>query len=200
MKSMSALTPRKSKLKWALNGCLVIGSFHFEQNGMTVRGKPDYAEWYACMEILKQVEEKIVRPFQFWIGDALVYGEQHYGEMYAQAIEVTGLSYSTLANIKYTAAHVAPDQRRIGEISFSAHAEVAALSSDKQEKYLQMAIENEMPTMHLRNKIAKEERGIDPPKIECPFCHQSFTVNRKVEILDAENPVVAAINAIEGKR
>ena len=180
-----SLVPHKAKLKWALNGGLVVGPFHFSERGMTVKGDASFDQWQQTMAIMKQVEEKIIRPFGWWIGDLLEYGDNHYGDTYTQAIEVTGLTYSTLANAKWVAKQVPPERRR-PELSFSHHAETAALSPSNQVKYLEMAVADEMSTMHLRNKIAKMERGEDPT-VTCPFCYKEIHVNRKVEVIEAES-------------
>lgn len=189
------------RLGFSLNGELAIGAFHFRENEMTCQhqdgfekcnnptcaGHPPFKEWLRCMSVLQKIKSKIVDPFPWWLASVINYGEHHYGEKYAQAVEVTGLTYPTLANMCYVERNVPPERRHVGVLSFSHHALVASLSPAKQTKYLQMAIEEDMPTMHLRNRIAKHERGVEPPKVVCPFCNQSFTVTRKVEILDA-NP------------
>ena len=43
---------------------------------------------------------EVAQTVQWWIGDALNFGEQRYGEMYTQAIDETGLDYQTLPNWK----------------------------------------------------------------------------------------------------
>lgn len=57
-----------------------------------------FEEWVAAGEALG----KIRAVAQWRIGEWLLYGERRYGEMYTQAMDVTGLSYSRLATITST--------------------------------------------------------------------------------------------------
>ena len=71
----------------------------------------------------------------WWVGDWLNYGATRYGGAYRAAIAATGFAYQTVANDKWIAAAIEPSRRR-GKVSFSAHAEVAALSPILQVQLL----------------------------------------------------------------
>jgi len=47
----------------------------------------------------------------WWVGDWLNYGEARYGEMYSQAIEITGYASQTLADAKWVASRIEPSRR-----------------------------------------------------------------------------------------
>jgi len=74
------------------------------------------------------------------VGDALVFGERKYGEMYAQALDDSTLSYSSLTSARYVAARVESCRRR-QNLPWSWHADVAALSPAEQVRVLALASE-----------------------------------------------------------
>jgi hypothetical protein len=49
---------------------------------------------------------RIGRSHKWWIGDWLNYGEREYGEKYAQAMDETGLDYSTVSEYAWVAKAV----------------------------------------------------------------------------------------------
>ena len=81
---------------------------------------------------------RIGRSVMWWLGDWLRYGERTYGEKYAQAINLTGYDYGTLANAVYVAGRVELSRRR-ESLSFGHHQAVAALSPAQQERWLDAA-------------------------------------------------------------
>lgn len=62
-------------------------------------------------------------------------GEARWGEMYAQAMDETGLEYGTLRNYKYTAGKIDLSLRS-DKLSFLHHREVAALNPSAQKEML----------------------------------------------------------------
>lgn len=63
-------------------------------------GEPSYAEWAEVGARLRDIERSI----HWWIGDWLLWGEARWGEMYTQAMEMTGYEYGTLATDKWVAS------------------------------------------------------------------------------------------------
>jgi len=95
-----------------------------------------FDEWLKIGEKLKYAYK-----FTKWaVGDWLNFGERKYGEMFAQAMDDTGLEYHTLQNYKYVSGHVQISSRR-DNLSFSHHALVAALPQQDQEELLNKAEE-----------------------------------------------------------
>lgn len=88
----------------------------------------------ALMGMLGQVH----RSASWLIGDALAYGEQVFGESYAQAAEATQLAPQTLMNLCSVARRVPPSVRR-ASLPFSSHALVASLKPREQAKWLKQA-------------------------------------------------------------
>jgi hypothetical protein len=132
-----------------------------------------FDEWQAIGHTLFSIE----RAVQFWIGDWIRFGEKSYGEKYSQAIEETGLDYQTLANYAYVASKVEPSRRR-ENVSFSHHAEVAALAPEKQEAWLETAEAQNWTRSDLRKSL-RETKELPPPT------HYTMQVNFTVEAYKA---------------
>lgn len=95
---------------------------------------------------------RIGRAVQWWIGDWLNFGERAYGDKYADAVEITGYPEKTLRNFAYVARNVEMSRRR-DDLSWSHHAEVAAISGPKQERWLMAAEANGWSKGKLRGEI-----------------------------------------------
>jgi hypothetical protein len=80
-----------------------------------------------------------IRDMSAWgLGDWLNYGEAAYGERYAQAVEATGRSKTTLLEYGRVARAV-PRSRRRPSLTFTHHQLVAARHPDEQEELLAAA-------------------------------------------------------------
>jgi len=77
----------------------------------------------------------IGRASGWWIGDWLRYGNTEFGERYVRASRITGYDAQTLMNMVYVAAAVPPDERRHA-LSWSHHAELAALPSEERARWM----------------------------------------------------------------
>lgn len=71
----------------------------------------------------------------WWLGDWLIYGKKSFPDRYKQAIERTSLDYQTLRNYGWVCRQF-PAPRRRAMLSFQHHAEVASLSPDEQDEWL----------------------------------------------------------------
>lgn len=126
----------------------------------------------------------------WWIGDWLRFGNAAYGERYSRAAQVTGYDAQTLMNMVYVASQVAVDRRRAG-LSWSHHAEVAALPAEQQDTWLARAEQDRLSVRDLREAIRRERRrgrmkdaaeGADPNSnddhdaVRCPGCGHVFAV------------------------
>lgn len=111
----------------------------------------------------------------FLIGDWLLYGEHTYGEKYAQAAELVGLSPQTLANYASIAKRVPPG-RRVEGVSFSIHAEVAALPPPLQEHWLTVARNESLTKQEVRDRL-RPPKELPPAgtSLTCPHCGKGFT-------------------------
>lgn len=82
------------------------------------------------------------RSLQWWMADWLKWGEDRYGEKFAQALEGTGRDEKTLLTWLRVARAVEVERRR-EELTFSHHAVVSALDPEAQTYWLGKAIEGD---------------------------------------------------------
>jgi hypothetical protein len=114
--------------------------------------------------------------FSSWaLGDWLLYGDDHFGELVSQAETMTGLDYATLANARRT-CRAFPPHRRHALLSFSHHVEVAALAPELADTLLddadpdatldvepRLSVRELRDEVRLRQIIADEH---DPARVE----------------------------------
>ena len=131
----------------------------------------------------------------WWIGDWINYGTARYGEKYAHAARVTGYDKQTLMNMAYVASRFEISRRR-ETLSWSHHAEVAALPPKDQARWLDLA-ELERMSVHClrvelrsshRNSAVREEpasrlkavahhEALSTDAIKCPNCGHRISVD-----------------------
>lgn len=135
---------------------------------MTPNGNPTFEQWCDVWKFIQKASGAV----HFWIGDALNYGEQKFGEMYTQAMETTGFDYQTLADDKYVASKV-PISRRRDQLSFSSHREVAALPPEKQEELLERAEQEGLHSKDLRVLAqGKSDIKLPKPRYSVEYCEE----------------------------
>ncbi|MFA5376469.1 MAG: DNA methyltransferase [Dehalococcoidia bacterium] len=130
-------------------------------NSMEFVTNPTYEEWERLGERLKYINGSV----QFWIGDWVNYGENRYGDKYAQAIDATDYDYGTLANARYVAEKVEFSRRR-ENLPFSHHQEVASLPPEDQEMLLSKAEEEHLSLAALRELTRSYKRELAIQSIE----------------------------------
>lgn len=92
----------------------------------------------------------IQRALRWCVGDWLNYGEARYGEMYAQAAELTGYAPEYLQNIKWVTSRIPLERRRPSITSFSTYQSIASLPEAEQEWWLDLVEANEWNRDSLR--------------------------------------------------
>jgi hypothetical protein len=88
----------------------------------------------------------------WWIGDWVRYGTARYGSKYAAAARVTGYDRQTMMNMVYVATRFEFSRRR-ENLSWSHHAELAAMDIDEQERWLNRAITERLSVRDLRDLL-----------------------------------------------
>lgn len=145
-----------------VDGDIVYSGFKFRKNGLEAIGTPDFTSWQECGEFIKKAEGAV----QFWLGDWIRYGEGHYGEMYSQALEDTGLEYGTLRDDKWISDKVEMS-RRHDNLSFDHHRQVADLAPEEQTKLLDLAESKHIKSKEFRQVVKeykhKKEQALLPP-------------------------------------
>lgn len=136
-----------------------------------------YDEWQAAVVWALKVE----RGWQFWVADLLAFGEQHYGDMYAHAMEATALSYQRLANMKNVARSVHPSRRR-ESLSFAHHQEVASLPATEQTQWLDKSEDERLTVSQLRSQIRNAKAGGNGHPIELWVAVQCYGPEDQAEL------------------
>jgi hypothetical protein len=111
-------------------------------------------EWQAMGEVLRRCDEAVA----WWIGDWMIYGEQHedaWGEhRYQQALSIwSGYDYSEIRKYKAISHDVGYDLRR-DNLRWGHHVAVRSLSSELQDQLLEAA---EPESADVKPKISVKE-------------------------------------------
>jgi hypothetical protein len=118
--------------------------------GLQLPPRLSYGRWLAIGTQLASVTTSTA----WCLGDWLAYGETAFTGRYREAIEQTSLDYQTLRNYAWVAKRF-PMSRRRDTLSFSHHAEVAALTGPEQDFWLRKAEELSWS----RNELRREVKG-----------------------------------------
>ncbi|MFD3940246.1 LmbU family transcriptional regulator [Streptomyces sp. NPDC058611] len=97
----------------------------------------------------------------WWLGDWLVYGKDHYADRYERGIRAAGLQYQTLRNYAWVSRRFAVHRRR-SELSFQHHADLASLTVEEQDTWLDRAERMKWSTKQLRTAIRAQREGTLP--------------------------------------
>ena len=134
---------------------LSMGPFQATRTGLVIFGTPPVAQWIAYTNSMLSITEGLL-----WIvGDALIWGEEHYPEAYEELIQSERYQPHTLSNAKWVAGRIDPQRRKDG-LAWTMHEAVAGLEADAQDDLLEEAIEGDWTREELREAV-KEAKGID---------------------------------------
>jgi hypothetical protein len=105
----------------------------------------------------------------WWLGEWLIQGERLYGDEMYQAVTATGRAPQTLINIASVCRRVPKSVRR-ERVSFSVHAEVAALTPQEQKHWLDEAEKRSLSKAELRSEIHANGDVHPAEQSVCPTC------------------------------
>lgn len=114
----------------------------------------DYETWEAIVERAL----RLGRGVQWAVGDLLNYGEDKFGETYAQAVTLDGYESSTIQRWKFVSRMISREIRS-EMLSFSHHAEIAGIPEKADIAALIVECEDEMWTVAELRAIIKERYG-----------------------------------------
>jgi hypothetical protein len=117
----------------------------------------DRAGWLAAGSGLAEFG----RVNNWWVGDWVRYGNTRWGEKYVEAARITGLDGKTLRNIAYVAARFDLSRRR-DKLTWTHHAEVAALAPERQDEWLDRALALRLSPGDLRIELRSAQRALKP--------------------------------------
>lgn len=147
---------------------------------------PEWVGWGRRLGTMSRVSN-------WWVGDWLQYGAARWGEKYTEAARITGYDVKTLRNIAYVAKQFDSSRRR-DNLTWTHHAEVAALPSEQQDEWLDRAVILRLSPGDLRLELRASQR---PPKasageegvheggvgrLSCPHCGGTISLS---ELQDA---------------
>lgn len=151
-----------------------------------------FEEWIEAATWAQGVEHAS----PWWVADLLVYGEDEFGERYAQAIEATGLKVGTLMNMAYVARYVAKSRRREG-VPFTFYQDLASLPAPEQEYWLNKCEEGSLTRSELRAQLKKAASTGDWHTVDdwwlMVHCEDAFDMDRLVGRMESEGRAVKAV-------
>lgn len=122
--------------------------------GIRLKRGMDFEDWIQVGRQLAATQNGV----QWAFGDWFFYGEWEYGSKYEEAVELTGLARSTLADLKYVCGRFEMSRRR-EKLSLSHHREVAPMALSEQDRWLDTAETNGWTREQLRSSIAGERQA-----------------------------------------
>jgi hypothetical protein len=97
----------------------------------------------------------------WWLGDWIRFGLHRFNQRYTYISLVTGYDEQTLMNMVHV-AKTFPIYRRREKLSWSHHAELAALPAIEQDLWLDRAIAEHMSVQQLRREMRRARRAGRP--------------------------------------
>ena len=130
--------------------------------------EPDlpYAKFEALCVLLGKMHEAV----RFAIGDAIMLGEQLYGEKAYQAFEGLGLSEDGRREYLRVSQRV-PRSLRRKDLSWSHHRAVASLDVPEQRLWLKKASDEQLSHHALRDALRE---GAPPKPAACRCCGRAY--------------------------
>lgn len=89
---------------------------------------------------------------QWFVGDWINYGSHAWGEMYDEAVKVTGFQKSYLQNIS-SVCRAIPFSQRCEELTFAHYIEIAKAEPQHRESFAAMALEHALSTREIKFSV-----------------------------------------------
>lgn len=152
----------------------VHGRTTTRRTGLSLPPDLSLSEWRH----LGQQIHTIADSSAWWLGDWLIFGQEHYPDRYRRALKQTSLDYQTLRNYAWVARKFEPGRRR-ARLSFQHHAEVAAVSEAEQDVWLTRAEEGGWTRNELRRRMRMRRQTPEEPD-ERAVVHVSVVAERRI--------------------
>jgi hypothetical protein len=127
-------------------------------------------EWDTPLPIWSVLTVRLIvqhKRLEWAIADAVNFGRDAYGDLYAQWVQETGLAKRTLTNYARIGQLMEPARRR-ADVSFSHHAEVVTLPVPDQEKLLDRAEAAGMSRYDLRDAVRERRKELEGTAVDEP--------------------------------
>ena len=122
-----------------------------ESTYMQLSDETTFEQWLEIGSKLIQTTQNIM----WWLGDWWNFGERKYGEAASQALSME-IPYSTFSKASYVARQI-EKERRLPEVSWSIHCEVAPLDQQDQDIFLSKARDNNYSVARTREEVKKHK-------------------------------------------
>lgn len=129
------------------------------ETSLTLNPGLSMREWAEAGELIGTFH----RGSPWWLGDWLVWGEDHLGEKHAQYVEETGLSPKVLLARARLSRQIPPERRR-ATLSLTHHQAVLMLLPDQQEALLAQAEREGWNSTTLRQAARRLSNRPDPDR------------------------------------
>lgn len=126
-----------------------------------------FERWCNIVSTLQTMQRSV----SWWAGDALLYGEQHYGEDAYQAVQdATGRGDDSLRQAAWVASKY-PPATRVATLSWSHHRVAAELEPETRSALLREAAAANLSTRELIARVkAEQEKARAVPAEAAPVC------------------------------
>lgn len=124
--------------------------YSLQEMGLLFDVVPEYEQWEEIGTTLFRVG----RNANWWLGDWLVAGEQFYAEKAAQAIDMTGIGYDSISQMRWVAESIPMDERVSG-VSWSLHRSAAAIKDGQLRTALLVQARDELMTHRQFDELVK---------------------------------------------
>lgn len=131
-----------------LEDAIMVDRFKLTPTGIDIPADITPDEWTKLGLLFYRVKNSL----KWWMGDWINKHRTEWGEMFVEARKLTRLSYGTLRNIASVAKAIKLSRRR-DNLSWSHHVEVAGLSTELQDHWLDRAIKEKLSVHKLRGLI-----------------------------------------------
>jgi len=121
------------------------------QNGLSF-GDVGWKDWENAGNEMSRVIGVFNNHLKWWLGDWIIFGENHFPAKYSQALDETMYAIGTLRNCVYVCRNIPIENRNPG-MSFEHHYEVAKLPVGDQAEWLAQADCNSWTCRQLRQAI-----------------------------------------------
>ena len=122
-----------------------------ESTYMQLADETTFEQWLDIGSKLIQTTQNIM----WWLGDWWNFGERKYGEAASQALSME-IPYSTFSKASYVARQI-EKERRLPEVSWSIHCEIAQLNQQDQDLFLSKARDSNYSVSRTREEVKKHK-------------------------------------------
>lgn len=136
----------------ALTKLVTNGEFLPEVLGLQLPDVTTIEDWAHIGDRVRMVG----RSMGWIVGDWLNFGEDHFGEEYAQYAENCGYDPGVLSTYQTVARRFTPEQRNPG-VSFTHYRLLVRFSDAKVARWLDKIVEGKLSVSQLRDAIAEKE-------------------------------------------